>query len=1431
MACSTHQLHNRPHSQILLQSVPAAALIDSGAVISAVSFKMFQTLPNQGHGPFDPDVPLVGAGNNPLIVEGKYFLDITLEPSSGQEHKVIGWPFVVIHHLESEVILGNDFLVEVGANINMASGEVYFGVCQRTESPPQAPLPLAAITRQIVCQPNGIIGTVSQRVVLRPEVPTKVLIKLRSPASLTFQPGALVASSTTGEINAPIDNLDAIHAVRQKEEVLTCLRNTTPIDIFLDCGDRVSGLIFQIIQENEIRPVQEVLPVSILVEKDEPLNLASKPLMRSLSTHKRQYLIQNVDLTKVDMPFRRMYRDFVLTNHDVFSESKYDVGRAKRFRHKVDLKTQVPQFRAQFRLAPAHQTFLAKTVEDLLKANAVVPCRSPYNAPVFAVPKSSGQGLRLVQDLRQLNEASWEDRFSILDTRSCLNKMGSNKPTVFSTLDLSSGFWQLGLTRESQKATAFTLPFQSRQYMWAVCPMGLRGSPSSFSRLMGEVMGNIEGVTTYIDDALVATPCHKSHMMALEKVGVRLRQYNLKLNPGKCVIGRREVTFLGHNVCATGISPAIDKIQAIKTIPPPSSITQLYQVIGLFNFFRGLLPQFAKRMAPLHRLTRKDSPWTKGPLPREALFAFQSMKESLCKGPVLRYPDFNRPFVLFVDAAGGASLSQTDKGGIGALLAQTDSKGHFAPVAYFSRALKGAERKYSAFELEYLALTDSLKYFQEYISGKKTICYTDHKPLQDASRSAASKTSQRLTELTQQFDIEIRYRAGKENGAADALSRNPRPNAVSIIDPKLLPAPPKSCPNLPDLQAKDSFISLVKAAKQGRGKAPTEDAHSLWLLAKNVAPMVFTADNMWWIAGSKNLSDTKVRLLAPKTKVQEILTAAHASPLAGHWARDRTLHHILQGWWWPTMAQDTSDFISKCEECQRAKGSMAKNMHTLNPWPTPKRFNERVHVDLVGPLLSAVGSGRYILAAVDSFTRWTMLQVIPCKTAQATRDAFFRGWICVWSAPEILVSDNGKEFENSLWQELAKAIGSRVHYIAPYHPASNGMVERFNEELKSYMSALVRSDTRDWENLVPTLMLAKNCSWNRHIQMSPFQALTATFPNVPWSGKKLIDGQQANQHPTLKDIFQMRKNLVESDQEAKEAFKKYHDSKHKKDVSYGNGDSVLVHHAVVPENVNKKFMRPWKGPAMVVSHLGNGVYEVQESHRPDGTLSRVHRDRLKPFKGSGKKVQERATLQNQTERPKERQVVHNTAMYLWAEAAQGQNQTGAEVPEVMPVIPVPPEVMPVIPVPPEVMPAVTADARTADADAGRANEVAEATSASPADSNSSEEFVTPTVLGDNLQPRIAASASDTPVSAFPNRQEAGRGAVAAHPAHIISKGVTNLLTRFTAVNPDTPSTSFSDIRNTQPTQTKHPTPPTRNQPQRVAKRSGQFDRSGKFHKQ
>ena len=1196
----------RPHTPVLLNGIPFHALVDTGAVCTAISAVGLAKIPHPLDGPYPPD-NLVGAGTDPLQTLGKYYIDVTLQASEhlNQERRFVGWPVTTIQTLETEVILGTDILQEAGATIDMSSKEVTFTRPVATLSTNPHTLP-----------PNTYSSATTQRYSLQPTTTTMVSLKLLTPPGLAIRQGATVASYCTKE--SPITNLDGLHTTRSDGTVRALWYNTSPIKTGLEVGDSLPGLFFNIVNQNDVAPAINALdntqPLSILTEVQEPLCPDKKPKPSTLTPQKRKYLAKHTDLSSVDPQFARLYKDFVLSNHDVFSGAKLDVGLARRYRHRIDTNTNTPQFRMQFKISPAHQQFLATSVKELLDANAVAPCRSGYNAPVFAVPKQSGAGLRLVQDLRQLNEVTLDDRYSVLDTRQCLNKVGHSNPTVFSSLDLSASFWQLGLAETSQHKTAFTLPFQSKQYKWLVTPMGVAGACASFSRLMGEILGHIPSTVCYVDDCLVSTPCHRSHITALEAVAAQLRRYNLKLNPDKCRLGQREVTFLGHKVSSKGISPAADKVAAIKAINPPTSLEKLYQTIGLFNFFRGLIPNFARQMAPLHRLTRKDSPWRSGPLPQDALSAFLTVRTALGSGPILRYPDFSRPFALFVDAAGGATLSQIDKGGIGALLAQppSPSSQEFSPVSYFSRALKGSEKRYSAFDLELLALTEALRHFQEYIAGQKTVVYTDHRPLSDASKASNSKTSQRLTQLLVNYDVTIKYRKGRDNGAADALSRNPLPKAMAIIDPVFFPNPPKSSTDLPRKQQEDSFIQMIIASKL-HNKTPTK--HPQAQLAHKVAQKAFIADNLWWISITSNpllMADAKPRLLAPSSMTKQIISVAHNSPLAGHWAKDRTLRRILDGWWWPTIDDDVTHFIQACGACQHAKTSETQNAHVLTPWPPALRFNHRVHVDLVGPLLSSTGNGRYIMSAVDAFSRWTMLTVLPCKTAKATRDAFFKQWICTWSAPITIVTDNGGEFNNSEWKQMAAGAGSKLHFITPYHPAANGLVERFNQELKQYMLAMVSADTRDWEEFVPTLMLAKNCSYNRHIKTTPFQVVLSSLPNAPWSAPE-ITTDIVPTNPTLQQIMRGRKNVWEHDKEQREAAKRIYDRKNTKATTYNIGQQVLVHHSTIPQGANKKFFRPWWGPATIVAPLGHGTYSVQEPHRPDGTLSKLHRNRLKPF--------------------------------------------------------------------------------------------------------------------------------------------------------------------------------------------------------------------------
>ncbi len=220
------------------------------------------------------------------------------------------------------------------------------------------------------------------------------------------------------------------------------------------------------------------------------------------------------------------------------SVNKMDLGCAKYFTQKIHLKDNNPVYRKQFKIPEAHQNFIKTTLDEWLKLGVVKRSNSLYNSPLFCVPKKQDQGLRIVQDFRELNNHSHIDKYSMKEITECIRDIGRAN----STLDLTSCFWQMQLDKESQPLTAFTIPGKG-QYHWVTSPMGLLGCPASFQRLMETVLRDINNVLVYIDDVLLHTATHEQHLQVLEKVFESLHQNHLKVNLDKCVFGNREVSY------------------------------------------------------------------------------------------------------------------------------------------------------------------------------------------------------------------------------------------------------------------------------------------------------------------------------------------------------------------------------------------------------------------------------------------------------------------------------------------------------------------------------------------------------------------------------------------------------------------------------------------------------------------------------------------------------------------------------------------------------------------------------------------------------------------------------------------------------------------------------------------------------------------------
>ncbi len=503
---------------------------------------------------------------------------------------------------------------------------------------------------------------------------------------------------------------------------------------------------------------------------------------------------------KVPHQYKQRYLDILFKHQAAISNNKFDLGKEKNFTHKIYLKDDNPVYRKQFKIPEAHQTFIEATLNEWLKLGVVKRTTSLYNSPLFCVPKKQGQGLSIVQDFGELNNHSHIDKYSMKELTECNWDIGRANSTIFSTLDLTSGFWQMKLEENSQPLTAFTIPGQG-QFAWVTSPMGSLGCPASFQRLMETVVRNIKNVLVYMDDLLVHTASHEEHLVVLEKVFERLHTNHLKVNLEKCVFGNQEVTYLGFTLTPEGIKLGQNKLQAIRDAKPPTTIKMVRSFVGLCNFFRTHIKDFAIIAAPLFQVTHKDSGYKSGPLPPDALHAFKVLQQQLISDPVMAFPRANRQYTLINDAATRTSVTP---GGLGAILTQIDQQGNHFAISFASRQCKDHEKNYSPFLLKAAAAVWGMDVFSEYLRGKRFILFTDYKPLEKLGH-LHTKTMNRLQAALLKHDFVVQYKKGTTM-PADYLSRLPsfpqeQINEIAAFDPFQ--------PDLPNLQNQDSDLQAI----------------------------------------------------------------------------------------------------------------------------------------------------------------------------------------------------------------------------------------------------------------------------------------------------------------------------------------------------------------------------------------------------------------------------------------------------------------------------------------------------------------------------------------------------------------------------------------------------------------------------------------------
>ena len=338
----------------------------------------------------------------------------------------------------------------------------------------------------------------------------------------------------------------------------------------------------------------------------------------------------------------------------------------------------------------------------MLQTGLTQPSDSPWSAPVVLVRKKDGS-TRFCVDYRRLNSVTRKDSYPIPRIDDALDALSGAK--YFSTLDLRSGYHKVEMDKTSRQHTAFIT--SSDLYEFNVLHFGLCNAPSTFQRLMNQVLQGLDGNICLIclDDIIIFSATIEQHLFRLRCVLHRLRASNLTLNPDKCFFGQSSVLFLGHIVSQDGIQPNPEMTQAVCEFLRPRNVKDVRGFVGLASYYSRFAKNFASIATPLTRLTRKNTPFK---WDESCQTVFEQLKATLVSLPILAYPNFSQPFHLYVD---GSSY------GLGFVLGQY-IYGKEVVIAYCCRQPNHAEQNYSTTEREALTVVESIQKHQVYVYGR-----------------------------------------------------------------------------------------------------------------------------------------------------------------------------------------------------------------------------------------------------------------------------------------------------------------------------------------------------------------------------------------------------------------------------------------------------------------------------------------------------------------------------------------------------------------------------------------------------------------------------------------------------------------------------------------------------------------------------------------
>ncbi len=870
----------------------------------------------------------------------------------------------------------------------------------------------------------------------------------------------------------------------------------------------------------------------------------------------------NKDSNSVTVPI--IYLDF----KEVFNERNCNVLPPHRvYDCEINLKDNSILFYGPlYPLTELEREELKKQLKELLDKGFIRKSTSPAGAPVLFVKKKDGT-LRLVIDYRKLNEMTIRNSYPLPLISDLLDRVKGAK--VFTKLDLKSAYNLVRIKEGDEYKTAFRTRYGHFEFL--VMPFGLKNAPATFQHFINDVLSDYldDFVISYIDDILIYSNNLEEHHIHVKKVLKKLLENNLFVKLEKCEFDKSETTFLGYVISKDGLKMDKEKVKAILEWPIPTNVKEVQSFIGLCNYYRLFIKDFAKIANAIHKLTRKNVPFVWG---KDQQKAFDKLKHLFTSAPILKNPDSNKPFIVETDASNFA---------IGAVLSQ-EFDGKLHPVAFLSKSLTNCQKNYQIYDKELLAIKLALEEWRHYLEGARHqfIVYTDHKNLTFPRKpEMLSQRQIRWYEFLSRFDFKLIYRSGKKSGKPDLLSRRSDhlPHNLRSITKRCL----KICNN-----TDNSLINSILSSLNSDDLFCKIKSH---LLDKKSSPPPI-----------KNIYKAKIDdegfllfdnlIYVPKSLRTRVLELHHDSISAGHFGIKKTSELISRNFWWPKLLNDVTKFVKSCEICCKSKIPRHKPYGFLSPLSTPERPWSEISIDFIVELPKSKDL-TCIMVVVDRLTK--MAHFIPFRclpTAAIAADAFLTHVFRYHGLPDSIISDRGSQFTSSFWNRLCNLYNIDHSLSTANHPQTDGQTERVNAILEQYLRCFINDRQNNWADLLPFAEFSYNNSLQQSTNQSPFFANFGfnpkAHPEIPTNDRPSRAEKRAI------DINENIRFLKENLDKAKETYKKYADQRRMEPPRFETGDKVWLLKSINEKNKKKKLSSQMMGPFKISKKISDLAYEL-----------------------------------------------------------------------------------------------------------------------------------------------------------------------------------------------------------------------------------------------